>query len=191
MGSGTLTDIRPQDSVLTIAGHDGGAGIDLLVTAMLPAMSIDAERTALRLGQFEHRTKEAELQVEKLKVEITRLEGQVQLLRDKERATVQVARFSLFQRIVEIIGGALLIYISTFPLRIVTELAGNFAEGKSSSASSFRIVLMFAVVLGVSTVVLLIQSRLRKRKIKTQRLRMNGLEKEIEAKSSPSPTAGT
>ncbi|MEU4563698.1 hypothetical protein AB0F72_35430 [Actinoplanes sp. NPDC023936] len=153
-------------------------------------MSIDAERTALRLEQFEHRAKEAELQVAEARLEISQLRAENQVLRDKERATVRVARYSLWQRVAEIFGAVLLLLISTFPLRVVVELVGNLAGKEAPTANSFRIVILFAVVLCVCSGVLLIQSRLRKRKIKTQRLRMDELEKELEAKSPPNPKAG-
>ncbi|MFC7532128.1 LapA family protein [Actinoplanes sp. GCM10030250] len=164
---------------------------DLMSAAMLPAMSKESERSALRLEQSALRAEQAELQVEKLRLQVATLEADIRQLRDKDRVTLQIARFALLQRLVEAFGWALVVAAAYFPLQAVEPLARSFGSNDAEPSASLKILIAFAAIVGIGWLVTGIQSRLRKRKIKAQRRRLDELEKELGEKSPPIQKAGT
>lgn len=192
MGLGTLIAEPLQGQQKSMRPRPRVTRSDLVVTAMLRAMPKDSERALqVRLEQETLRAGQEELRAEKAHFKVASLEAEVARLRDKDRQAARLARFTLWRRVVDSVGWAVVIAATAIPLNAVEPLARHFAGANAQLEAGLRISIAFNAVIGVSFAITIAQNRLRKRKIKNLRRRQEELEDELAEKNPEMPKAGT
>ncbi|MDG4833592.1 hypothetical protein O7627_30425 [Solwaraspora sp. WMMD1047] len=132
-----------------------------------------AEQAELRADRAELRTAEAMLRIKDLEADLTRA-------RDDNLAKQRYTRYQLWSRGINGATYAAIVAVAYFPLTaaegVITRLIASPTAIRTDTYISIAFALAVVVVLGVVGV----QSRLRKRKIKSQRERLERLERELD-----------
>lgn len=135
--------------------------------AELERARLAVERADLRAQKAEHRADMAESE----------------LARERE-ADLRLQKYSHFQlwlRVLDAARWAPMVVAFWVPLQALQPIARSFAGTDTRFDGSLRISIWFSIAVTVGWGVTATQSRLRKRKIKTQRERLTQLEKELDA----------
>lgn len=187
MSSATLIREHPLDPVQRSARRAGLTDSDLVFTAMLPAMSRETERALLRQEQAELRTEQANVEASKLRLRVAELEAELKRAHEFHRDSRQLAIFGILRKITDGLGWAVVVAALYLPLSAVEPLARHFAGTNTQAEAGLRISIAFSAIVCLGWAVTGAQSRLRKRKIKAQRVRLNELERELDLKKLPPP----
>ncbi|MGW3784706.1 hypothetical protein ACWD5Z_08965 [Micromonospora chokoriensis] len=144
-------------------------------------MPRETDRDNLRIEQAAVRARQADLRADKAELRAKEITLELEKLRDRHLRRREYERFQLWSRVIQGVTWALIVAATYFPLRAVEQMLTHFEKDAPELTNALQISISFSFVLFVVLAITGAQSRLRKRKIKGQRIRLKDLEQELKS----------